>query len=81
MKDYICKKALAYDKIDDDGSYTGKYASIEVGERFQSSDDKFRIAGGPNTVRLDSDGGTWLEITLDTLKEHFEEVEEGAYEH
>ena len=74
MKNYICKKALSIEMFDGNGFSVEEILDIQKGEKFQSSDDRFRCVGGPDTVRLDSDDGTWVEISRETLNEHFEET-------
>lgn len=74
MRYCICKNGFEIDKYDDDGFSTGRCMNIKKGTKFCLSDDKYRIIGGSDTVRLDSEGGIWLEISPDTLNKYFEEV-------
>ena len=74
LKEYICIKELYLEKCDDDGFFVeNEYAIIEVGEVFQRSEEPFRVVGDKDSVRLDSDT-KWLEISEETLNEHFQEM-------
>lgn len=74
MGNYICKKAFSIERYDDDGVATEDNIDVEKGQRFQVSASKYRFVGGPDTVRLESNDGTWVEILSDTLEKHFEEA-------
>ena len=77
MKDYICKQDFALDAFDDDGRSLEETITIEAGEVFQRSDDRFRIVGGSDTIHLENDHA-WIEITPDLLGQFFDEVRENA---
>lgn len=74
LKEYICIKELCLEKCDDDGFFVeNEYCYIDVGEVFQRSEEPFRVVGDKDSVRLDSDT-KWLEISEETLNEHFQEM-------
>lgn len=68
---YVCKQDLCLEKYDDDGGSTEEFINIEAGEVFEASEDKYRIAGGPETIHLEN-GRSWLEILPETLDMFFE---------
>lgn len=74
MKNYICIKTLQLECYDEDGFVIeNKYSEVGEGEIFQRSEEKFRCVGGIDSIRLENDE-QWLEISAETLKEHFEEI-------
>ena len=73
MINYRCKKELALAEYDDDGRCTETIMNVEPGEILQSSDDRYRLIGGPETVHLEN-AQHWIEIDAETLSEYFEEV-------
>lgn len=74
MKNYICIKPLQLECYDNDGFVVeNKYVEIGKGEVFQDDELKFRCVGGEDSIRLENDT-QWIEITPETLKEHFEEI-------
>lgn len=75
MDKYVCTKGFSIDKYDDGGFLTGEFMDVEKGDVFIASDAANRIIGNKSTVHLDSDNGSWLEISKATLEEHFEGVE------
>ena len=73
MKDYICIKPLQLECYDNDGFVIeNKYSEVGEGEIFQRSEEKFRCVGGKDSIRLENDE-QWLEISVETLTEHFAE--------
>lgn len=78
IKTYKCKETFYLEKCDDDGMLTDKQISIVKGSRWQEDTDyKYRICGGPDTIRLDriaSKTSQWIEITKETLEQFFELV-------
>lgn len=77
MKKYECVKKLQVDCYDDDGHYEEKENVIEVGSIWliEDEEDTFRMIGGD--IRLIKEGineYSWLEISKDTLGEHFKLV-------
>lgn len=67
-----CVKAFTVDAYDDDGFYVDGYIEIEVGEVYEVGNENI-IDGeihlyGVNVNR-------WIEISKETLNEHFEEAE------
>ena len=68
IKKYKCKENLCIEIYDDDGFSTERYNLIQ----------KYRICGGPDTIRLectDPQNLYWLEITKETLESYFEAIE------
>ncbi|NCB30379.1 MAG: hypothetical protein EOM66_03110 [Clostridia bacterium] len=76
MSEYVCTKSFIVDRYDDDGFFTENQDCIEKGQRFHMTDSSWRLIGGADTVRLEADGGDWLEITKDTLAEYFAQAGE-----
>ena len=72
---YRCKETLYVDGFNDDGFEIGYEIDISVGEEFQRQDGPFRVLGESDSVRLTNEN-TWLEISQDTLDEHFELIDE-----
>lgn len=70
---YECVKSFVVDEYDEGCFCTGKSTKIEKGEIFQYNDSKSNLIGGE--VHLSNDG-TWIEISFETLREHFYEVYE-----
>lgn len=80
MKNYICIKPLQLECYDDDGFVVkNKYFEVSKGKVLQRSDGKFRCVGGNDSIRLENDN-QWLEISPETLKEHFEELKKTSTE-
>lgn len=74
---YRCKLEIFLDNCDDDGFLIEESgASIEPGEVFEKEETNLRVAGAPETIRLSNDR-CWIEIMPETLKEHFELIEDG----
>lgn len=72
MKKYRCKVPLLVERYDDEGYWVpGQTVNVQVGTVMEISAD-LQIAAPPS-VRLEG-CGMWLEIGLETLKKHFEEV-------
>lgn len=74
MKKYECIKELEVDCYDDNGHYEEKESIIEVVSIWiiENEEDTFRMIGGD--VRLTREGNneySWLEISKDTLEDHF----------
>jgi len=68
---YICKKELVLNRYDDDGFWTERRLRVKPGTVFAlSGNDKMYIAGN-RCVHLDAPDGTWIEVSENTLKEHF----------
>ena len=64
---YKCTKSFMLDTYDDDGFYTDGYMEIKIGEIYEAGNEK--IIEGVNVNR-------WIEISKETLENHFVEVEE-----
>ena len=77
MKMYRCKQDFELEAYDDDGFSLDKAITIEAGEVFQRSENRFRVVGGPETIHLENDHA-WIEITGDLLEHFFDEVKENA---
>lgn len=75
MRKAVCIKLFAIEMCDDDGFFLEDYMYVDEGKVFQIDDTSFRVVGGSDTVRLDSDDGTWLEITPEHFSEYFKEVD------
>ena len=73
MKLYRCKQDFELTAYDDDGRDLEKSITIEAGEVFQRSEDRYRYVGGPDTIHLENDHA-WIEITGDLLEQFFDEV-------
>lgn len=72
---YICKKGFLVDLLDDDGGFTEEYMEIDEGTLWERSEDPYRFAGGPDSVRLvgrKEMQDKWMEITEEHLQEYFE---------
>lgn len=68
---YKCVKAFILDTYDNDGFYVDGYMEIEVGEVYEVGNEK--IIDGE--IHLDGvNVNRWIEISRETLNEHFEEV-------
>ncbi len=66
---YVCVKEFTIPKIDDDGFEIENMNMIcPRGMMLEKSEEKWRLAGGPNSIRLENDK-MWIEIE----KERFEE--------
>ena len=73
-KEYRCVKPFALDRIDEDGFAVWGYpVIIERGTIFTKCDAPLVVAVTP-AVRLENASGMWIEIHLDMLELHFEEV-------
>ena len=73
MTEYVCIKELCLDTYDADGFFMESgNAFVEVGEVFQKSEEQFRCVGGQDSIRLENDT-QWIEISKETLAEHFAE--------
>lgn len=71
MTEYVCVKELCLDTYDANGFFEEEGNTfIKVGEVFQRSEDDYRLIGDSDSVRLDSDRH-WIEISEETLNEHF----------
>ena len=57
-----------------DGAVAQSYV-VEVGDVYTRDDSAYRVAGGPNTVRLLGGDGGWIEITKGRLDECFESAD------
>ena len=80
-KTYRLKQDVTLDRYDDDGSWTEDVMYYQAGQLFQVwNDPPQRIAGGPNTIHLESDNGDWMEITPEHFAEWFEQVGGGGDE-
>lgn len=74
MAEYVCIKELCLETYDADGfRVENEFAFVDVGEVFQKSEEQFRCVGGQDSIRLENDK-QWIEISEETLKEHFEEL-------
>jgi hypothetical protein len=72
---YKCIKGFSVYQSDDDGGLTDDLFNIEVGTEWEVDESGFRMVGNLDDVRLESENGSWLEITKEHLKEFFERVE------
>ena len=75
VKKYKCIKGTFFDLCDGDGfTIENEYFDLEEGSIWERADYEFRVLGGD--IRLDSmDGDRWLEVSEETLQDHFVEVE------
>lgn len=75
-REYKCKETLYLEKCDDNGMLTDKQFAVVKGSLWQEdTENKYRICGGPDTVRLDRIAPKrrdWIEITRDMLEKYFE---------
>ena len=74
IKIYKCIKGFLIEKYDDNGfTLEGEYCVIKEGTIWHIPEDiNYRFIGGE--VRLESDEFGWLEVTNNSLKEHFKEL-------
>ena len=73
---YICKKAFALETCDEEGFLLEEYMTVEVGEVYEVMEDKFRMVGGDETIRLENyENGNWLELLQETIDQYFEKAE------
>lgn len=70
---YICTEEFALDRVDDDGSFTGEVLIIAKGSIWERSTEDYRFVGAADTVRLEGNNYSWLEITKERLDMYFEE--------
>lgn len=69
---YKCVKAFTLDTYDGDGFYVDGYMEIKTGEVYEVGNEK--IIDGE--IHLDGvNVNRWIEISRETLNEHFEEAE------
>lgn len=74
MKKVKCVKGFFIDKCDDDGcSIENEYIDIKEGVIFEVQEDNFRFIGGE--IRLENENLEWIEISKETLKNHFEVID------
>lgn len=77
-KEYRCKKSFYIYRSDDNGMLTEKQFTVVKGSRWKEDTEcKYRICGGPDTIRLDRIApkkNEWLEVTKETLEKYFELV-------
>lgn len=71
MKKYRCIEALGLNVVDMNGFDTDDWGIVPVGSIWELNND-VNLIGGEN--HLQSEGLTWIEITDEELKGHFEEV-------
>lgn len=74
---YICTESFSVEMFDIDGFSEDRYLDIEKGEIYESTDDDFRMIGGADTIRLESENGNWLELQQETIDRYFDKAEEG----
>ena len=77
MKKYECIKEFKVDYYDDD-HYEEKGSNIELGSIWIIEDEKdtFRMIGGEIRLIRDVENEySWLEISKDTLEEHFKLID------
>jgi hypothetical protein len=72
---YKCIKGFSVYQSDVEGGLTDDLFNIEVGTEWEVDESGFRMVGNLDDVRLESENGSWLEITKEHLKEFFERVE------
>ncbi|WP_346868059.1 hypothetical protein [Clostridium sp. UBA1353] len=73
-KVYKCNKGFALEVCDGDGfSIDGEYNTIPKDSLWVTPEDEdYRLIGGE--IRLENVDRQWIEITKETLNEHFKEV-------
>lgn len=70
---YRCSKVLVVQKYDEDGYWLpGQAITVEPGAELVKNGMLFLAE--PPAVRLEGPDGLWMEISPETLAEHFEEV-------
>lgn len=75
---YICKQGFSVDEYDDGGFPTYKYIHIEAGEVYEVNDDRHRVVGGYDSIRLENnENGNWLELQQAIIDQYFDRAEEG----
>lgn len=79
LREYKCKETIYLEKCDDNGMMTDKQFAVVKGSRWQEDTEcKYRICGGPDTIRLDRIAPKktdWIEISRETLEQYFEFVD------
>lgn len=73
VRTYICIQDFQLVRFDDDGRSTEDSIVFLEGDVFFRSEDPYRVAGGPDTIRLEGLAG-WMEITPEHLAEYFVEI-------
>lgn len=78
IRKYKCKETFYIEKHDEDGRSTGKMMAVVKGSKWQEdTDNKYRICGGDETVRLDRlalKKKQWIEVLRETFERYFELV-------
>lgn len=79
LRKYKCKETFYLEKCDDNGMLTDRQFAVIKGSRWQEDTEyKYRICGGPDTVRLDRIAPKkkdWIEITKEMLDQYFELID------
>lgn len=69
---FECIKDFQIDKYDENGFSTSDYITIRSGSKWQI-DETEDIIGGE--IHLDDiDGSQWIEVSKETLREYFKEI-------
>ena len=71
---YQCIDNFALPLYDENGYITDTYSDVEEGSIWNLSEDKYRFCAGKDSIRLESDGGRWLEITKNDFKSYFKRL-------
>lgn len=78
IREYKCKETFYLEKCDDNGMLTDKQMAVTKGSIWQEdTEDKYRLCGGADTVRLDRIAPKttqWIEIVKETLEQFFDEI-------
>lgn len=75
MKKYRCIKAFSVERCDGNGfPIENEYIDVNLGDVYELDESGVTIMSAD--THLDKDDGTWLELSYETLEEHFEEVEQ-----
>lgn len=73
MKTYKCTKAFSIPYYGGDGFPSGKDLIVKEGSIWSEPEDPdTNFIGGD--VRLESESGSWIEITFDDFETHFQEA-------
>ncbi len=75
MKAYKCIKEFYLEQVDDDGfPIENEYYDVPEGSIWNTPENKdYRFIGGQ--IRLESDDLGWIEISKETFKNNFKEIE------
>lgn len=72
---YKCVKTFSLEIVDDDGSIMeNSHKEIHKGSVWERVESSYRFVGAPDSVRLENDSGDWMELSENTITNHFAKV-------